>query len=236
MAKNDNLTDYLTDLANAIREKKGTSAPINAQDFASEIASIESGGKVKRVSYLRRVNEGYIDTGVPGANDNLKIVVSYSARKFPAGYWRFISAYTNESTNTTRILLNSNTQILGNINAVATGGSITATTKGYVGLINTVILEPASSTSFRLTTNGSSTTKARVQGDALDKTILIVPSSSDDVDVEIYGCEIYDGSTLIRNFIPSQHGGKFGLYDTITRQFYGNIGGGEFYGEVLEIG
>lgn len=44
MAKNDNLTDYLTDLANAIREKKGTSAPINAQDFASEIASIEGGG------------------------------------------------------------------------------------------------------------------------------------------------------------------------------------------------
>ena len=45
MAKNDNLTDFLTDLANTIRTKKGTSSPINPQDFSSEIASIgeESG-------------------------------------------------------------------------------------------------------------------------------------------------------------------------------------------------
>lgn len=44
MAKNDNLTDFLVDVADAIREKKGISGPINPQDFASEIASIESGG------------------------------------------------------------------------------------------------------------------------------------------------------------------------------------------------
>lgn len=44
MAKTDNLADYLVDIANAIREKKGTNEAINAQDFASEIASIESGG------------------------------------------------------------------------------------------------------------------------------------------------------------------------------------------------
>ena len=44
MAKNDNLTDFLTDVANAIRAKKGISNPINPQNFASEIASIETGG------------------------------------------------------------------------------------------------------------------------------------------------------------------------------------------------
>ena len=44
MAKNDNLTDFLTDVANAIRQKKGTNEPINPQDFSSEIASIQSGG------------------------------------------------------------------------------------------------------------------------------------------------------------------------------------------------
>ena len=44
MAKYDNLKDYLTDLANTIREKKGISGAINPQDFASEIASIETGG------------------------------------------------------------------------------------------------------------------------------------------------------------------------------------------------
>lgn len=44
MAKNNNLKDFLTDIANAIREKKGITSAINPQDFSSEIASIESGG------------------------------------------------------------------------------------------------------------------------------------------------------------------------------------------------
>lgn len=38
------LAPFLTNIANAIRKKKGTTAQINAQDFASEIESIESGG------------------------------------------------------------------------------------------------------------------------------------------------------------------------------------------------
>ena len=48
MAKNNNLTDFLTDVANAIRAKKGTTAKINPQDFTSEIASIETGGAVSK--------------------------------------------------------------------------------------------------------------------------------------------------------------------------------------------
>lgn len=38
------LRPFLTEIANAIRTKKGTSGVINAQNFASEIASIPSGG------------------------------------------------------------------------------------------------------------------------------------------------------------------------------------------------
>ena len=44
MAKNDNLKDFLTDVADAIREKKGTTEKINPQDFSDEIRGIESGG------------------------------------------------------------------------------------------------------------------------------------------------------------------------------------------------
>ena len=43
MAKDNNLQDFLTDVANAIREKKGTSELINPQDFSAEIESIQTG-------------------------------------------------------------------------------------------------------------------------------------------------------------------------------------------------
>lgn len=42
MVKIDNLTDFLTGVAGAIRTKKGTTAPIDPQDFESEIGSIDT--------------------------------------------------------------------------------------------------------------------------------------------------------------------------------------------------
>lgn len=53
MAKTDNLTDFLTDIADAIRAKKGTTNKINPQDFSAEIASISgSGGGDSSIGYL----------------------------------------------------------------------------------------------------------------------------------------------------------------------------------------
>lgn len=44
MAKDNNLTDFLADIANTIREKKGITTPINPQDFSSEIQTLGYGG------------------------------------------------------------------------------------------------------------------------------------------------------------------------------------------------
>ena len=44
MAKNNNLQDFLTDVANSIRTKTGTTEQINAQDFSDKILSIQTGG------------------------------------------------------------------------------------------------------------------------------------------------------------------------------------------------
>ena len=55
MAKTDNLTDFMVDLADGIRAKKGTTEPINPQDFRKEIESISgggSGGGDNQVTYL----------------------------------------------------------------------------------------------------------------------------------------------------------------------------------------
>lgn len=42
MAKNNNLKDFITGVANAIREKKGTTELINPQDFENEILTIQT--------------------------------------------------------------------------------------------------------------------------------------------------------------------------------------------------
>ena len=43
MAKNNNLTDFLTGVADAIRRKRGTTGKINPQNFEEEISGIPTG-------------------------------------------------------------------------------------------------------------------------------------------------------------------------------------------------
>lgn len=59
MARVNNLTNFLTDVADAIREKKGTTEPINASEFDTEIASIEGGGGGDVDEYLSNTVPSY---------------------------------------------------------------------------------------------------------------------------------------------------------------------------------
>ena len=45
MSKDNNLHDFLVDIADAIRNKKGTTDPINAQNLSDEIRGIETGSQ-----------------------------------------------------------------------------------------------------------------------------------------------------------------------------------------------
>lgn len=45
MARTDNLNNFLTDVADAIRQKKGDSSKILAKDFDTEIANLSGGGE-----------------------------------------------------------------------------------------------------------------------------------------------------------------------------------------------
>ena len=47
--------------------------------------------------------------------------------------------------------------------------------------------------------------------------------------IKLYSCKIYDGSTLVRDFIPCKNpAGTVGLYDRVGGEFYGNSGTGTF--------
>ena len=82
MATTDNLGDFLTSVANAIRSKSGSTAQINAQDFASEIKNLPSGG-TELPEYMSAKNftfDGNSCTGYVGDNTLPEIIIpkSYS--------------------------------------------------------------------------------------------------------------------------------------------------------------
>ena len=51
MSKDNNLHDFLQDVADAIKEKKGSNEPINAQNFAEEIKNLPSGSSPFAVDF-----------------------------------------------------------------------------------------------------------------------------------------------------------------------------------------
>lgn len=52
MARIDNLTNYLTDIASAIKNKKGDESPIKASEFDTEIENLPSGGGKYAPTYV----------------------------------------------------------------------------------------------------------------------------------------------------------------------------------------
>lgn len=76
MAKNNNLTDFLTDVADAIRAKKGTTDKINPQDFSAEIAGIEGGGGGDESA----TTDGLLDNTITSLKSNVASLRAYSLR------------------------------------------------------------------------------------------------------------------------------------------------------------
>lgn len=60
-------------------------------------------------------------------------------------------------------------------------------------------------------------------------TIKVMPTTNSDYG-RIYYLKIYDGDTLVRDFIPTKRNSdnEIGLYDKVTNQFFANNGTGEF--------
>lgn len=72
MARIDNLTNFLTDVADSIRSKTGKSETIAAEDFDTEIESIETGGTLQSKSITITENGTTSitpDTGYDGLSD-----------------------------------------------------------------------------------------------------------------------------------------------------------------------
>lgn len=197
-----------------------------------------SGETVPFATALIRRGTGHINSGIDAANSNLTIEVQYEFETLPTGYWYLIRAYTNETTNSTRILHFKNTNTYCCLNSPPNSSLNYARTL-YTNVVYTDILKPNNSTTFSYTTNGVQINKTRTNGTALENVNLEIfnRSTDDGVAIKLYYLKIYDGEVLVRDFIPYiKSNGECGLYDNITKQFYGNAGGGTFEAEFVDVG
>lgn len=80
MARTNNLTDFLTDVSNAIKQKTGDSAPIPASEFDTEILSIETAGNYqeKTLNITQNGNYNLLPDQEFDAISNVSISVSVS--------------------------------------------------------------------------------------------------------------------------------------------------------------
>ena len=99
MGKNNNLHDFLVDVADAIREKKGTQDKINAQSFADEIRNLPSGGE-----------EGDLIVGIKGSSYSTANITSL---KFGEGVTEVGGFAFQLCTSLTEIILPSTILNLG---------------------------------------------------------------------------------------------------------------------------
>lgn len=187
---------------------------------------------------LIRKSVGYIDTGVDGANSNLTIEMRYEFISMPSGYWNMLRAYVDETTNSTRIIYNRSQYVYCCLNSIPSQ-SLSSTGYRYAGVVYTDILKPENSTTFSYTYNGSKSTKVRTSGSPLSgANIILFPTSSnpDGVYIKVYYLKIFDGETIVRDFVPFiTSDGECGLYDKVTQQFYGNAGSGTFEAETISF-
>lgn len=241
--KDENNIGFMFDtLSGTVYLNEGTGAfSVGENKYTSKLRLIKEAKELpdgyKRVEYLESDSTAYIDTGVSGANNNLKIEMGFSYSKFYA-YGYFFSNYESEQHNTTRFLLDAsnNSRGLAYINTKSQDGAIynSNVTKDS---FHTFVLTKTS-----LTIDGVTTTNNNPPvGTANTKNIILFNrgagsyANTRDIGMRCYYFRIYDNDVLVRDLIPVlDNSGIPAMYDRINGGTYYNEGTGSFtYGHTI---
>lgn len=182
------------------------------------------------VEYLQSDSNAYIDTGIAGNSNNLRITGEFMYSNFIA-YGAIYGNYVADSSNRTRIILNSRDDSL--VVDLNTGGSTVVSCSRNAR-------HQFESTYSTITIDGVATTTIKTARTANAGNIALFNRSttnltSRDIGCKIYWLKIYDNDVLLRDFIPVRKNGVGYMYDRVSGQLFSNVGTGNFtYGNDIE--
>ena len=188
------------------------------------------------VEYIESTGEQSIDTGVVGTQDtNAEMDFCYRwVRSYDNNY--LLACNYNDSGTPTRRVYLMGTKGDGNRYLYAYN-DIAETTDFSIEVDKRYTLRTERRSGLQKTyLNDEEIHSANNTGDYTSTTLRIfslgnqIDSNYCNANARVYYLRLYDGTTLVRNFIPcyrkSDH--KPGLYDTVNGVFYTNQGSGEF--------
>ena len=190
------------------------------------------------IEYLESTGTQYIDTGIP-AHSNIGyringILLSTSTETFPVligiqdrnDTW-YYEVYGSNVQSTEPLLVNEGWQ-----------STDVYSIYGYVNIRTTATFNYLSDGLATINPSQSSSTSSQINWQQFvehDINICIFAAGSDNQqgyiynsNSRVYSCQISDGSTIVRDFIPVRCGQIGYLYDKITNQLFGNGGTDNF--------
>lgn len=219
MARTDTLGHFLTDVADAIRTKKGITSRLPSE--------------YQEVEYIGASGTQYINTGILTSGE-MYFDIEYELTSVT----QFATIIGTDPTNTSQrigfgLVENSRPQV----NYIFAGNFFTMINNSNAG-VN--IKSRALYESGLLTiTNGENTITQAVSGTSMTASATYPiylfalnrrGSVTDNASARIYSAKIYAGTTLVGEFVPCyrKNDNVIGMYDLTTSTFFTNSGSGTF--------
>jgi hypothetical protein len=178
------------------------------------------------LKYIESTGTEYIDTQVLNDNYNYRFVTRFKILDYQNQWTSIFGAYINEDHNIWRIVIGSDGD--GYINTNTRSGNGDARYKYELNKIYSVEIEH-----LKAKINNESFTINNIQGQTNNNSIILfggVQTTDKYSKICLYSFKIYNNNTLIRDFVPVRRlsNGEIGMYDTVTKTFFDNLGTGSF--------
>lgn len=180
---------------------------------------------MRYVDYIEATGEQYIDTGViPGVSTDVELTVSFH-REYSGWRWLYAANRVN-ALDAYGVGINSLSTTTYQRGAAFHDDSFSFQQGGAKYTVKTA--------GTTLYINGSAVCSLRNDTFTSPTSMGLLGCRSSEggvyemIPARLYSCKIWDGSTLVRDFVPALNDGEAGLYDRVTGTFFGNSGTGEF--------